>query len=360
MKSLFNQRHASVLFVVFLCIVSLECQTLTIPIKFKNASLIIQTTYGSKHCKIEAAAVFTKCSTIISIDQMDEQDQPENCGSFQTGNTALGTPIFISLFQMSNVQSYIHFQVPSKKQYLEFGQKELCFGYDSFDFANSVIRDMYDFGLVNQPIAFLTLNQVLQVQDTDEIAGEIDLGQPNKLSIKDGEQLAILKSANKKNFYYAVASSQKIQFLGQPVKLSTENISFNVNSPYYAISSETLYYIIKQLKENSIDYEIENRQKRVKGIQDSKMISVSDITKLSDIQVELIKDDNTALIINIKPSQYTRKLDDNKYELLFDTYLGVIDFSLGNTIFETYYIGFNQANGKVLLAKRSAQIISKM
>ncbi|EAR99345.2 hypothetical protein TTHERM_00131130 (macronuclear) [Tetrahymena thermophila SB210] len=289
---------------------------------------------------------------------MDEQNQSENCGSFQTGSTALGIPIFISLFYMSNVQSYIHFQVPDKKQYLDFGKKELCFGYNSFDFANSVIRDLYDFGQIDQPVTFLTLNKVLQNQNTDEIIGQIDIGQPNMLSIRDGEQLAILKSVINKNFYFAVASNQKIQFLGSPVKLSTENVSFKFNSPYYAISSETYFYIVKQLKENKIDYLIEKRQIRNKEVQDSQMISVSDITKLSDIQVELIKEeDNTTFTVIIKPSQYTRKLDVNKYELLFDTYLGVIDFSLGNTIFETYYIGFNQANGKVLIAERSIQNI---
>ncbi|KAL4508508.1 hypothetical protein ABPG72_003812 [Tetrahymena utriculariae] len=353
------KQPAFVLFLIFLSILSLQFQTLTISLKSKDSSLIIETTYGANHCQIEAVAVFTKCSTIISIEQKDEQNLPESCGSFQTGSTALGIPIFISLFQMSNVQSYIHFQIPDEKQYLDFGKKELCFGYNSFDFANSAIRDLYDFGLINQPVAFLTLNQVLQVQNTNKIVGQIDLGQPNNLLIKDGEQLTILKAVNKKNFYYyAVFSMQSIQFLGQAVKLPTENISFNFNSPYYAISSETYFYIIKQLKDNNIDYLIQNRQKRDKDVQDSNMISVSDITKLSDIQVELIKEDNTLLKINIKPSQYTRKLDSNKYEMLFDTYLGIIDFSLGNTIFETYYLGFNQANGKVLIAERSTQNIS--
>ncbi|KAL4456851.1 hypothetical protein ABPG74_014489 [Tetrahymena malaccensis] len=335
---------------LFCMLIQTETQSIKIPLKFKDKKLVLSADFGQNQCYIDAEIQFNLCSSIVS-DLKDNQFT-NNCGSENTGEIDLltGDQVFIAPFNLNGFRTSLSFNVPSSNQTLNYGKKSLCFGFGSYEL-QSVLRNMFNQGQIKQPIAYLYLDDVLQNEKTGDIIGFIELGELSYPKFQKHDYLKYLQSGNRGS-YYSIKNVQQFQFLGQTFKLSTNQSHFNFNSPYYSFSADVIQQILVTFKRKDIQYSIKTNPQKESS--DKSMYIVPYIDQLDDIQVIFTEESTQySYSISISPEIYSRKIENDDYELLFEAIDSGIDFRFGNTIFQSYYVGFNQIDNKIQVAKRA-------
>ncbi|EAR99346.1 transmembrane protein, putative (macronuclear) [Tetrahymena thermophila SB210] len=350
------QRRIYFLLVLFvLCIlIQTEAQSIKIPLRFKDNKLVLSTAFGKNQCQIDAEIQFNLCTSIIS--KLSDNQSTDNCGSESTGEIDLltGDNIYVAPFDLNGLKTSLTFNIPSPDQTLNYGLKSLCFGFGSYQL-QSVLRNLFNQGQIKQPIAYLYLDNVLQNQKKGDVTGFIELGELYQPKIQKSDYLKYLISGNRGS-YYSIKNVLQFQFLGQTFNLSTNQSHFNFNSPYYSFSTEVIQQILKTFKKKDIQYKIKaNPQKQSS---DKSMYIVPYIDQMDDIQVIFTQESTEySYTISISPETFSRKIENDDYELLFEEVDSGIDFRFGNTIFQSYYFGFNQLDNKIQVAKRGKQKI---
>ncbi|KAL4500680.1 hypothetical protein ABPG72_003104 [Tetrahymena utriculariae] len=124
---------------------------------------------------------------------------------------------------------------------------------------------------------------------------------------------------------------------------------FDVESRFHILSINMFPSLLQTFDKQEIGYSYQNEN-----------AFLSSIEKLKDITLSLIAEDNSPFVVRLKSVQYTSQLPNGQYQLLFRQKIHNAAFIFGNTIFESYSVGFNKDKQQVLIAERSQQISSQI
>ncbi|KAL4484837.1 hypothetical protein ABPG74_020014 [Tetrahymena malaccensis] len=317
----------------------INCTPDTVSISLKISELdylIIPTKYGSSQCEVNLLPLIDYCSNVIT--------QPaNNCGATLIGeNSFVGGKQYIAKFQLGKVETNLNFTNPDVKSSF-YREKALCFGEIFNPSQDNVVEELYQQGIIKEQKFYVQVNST---NATLGVIGSIEIGSPNLSLIKRGSKLVNLKHYSQ-NSAYSTPSNRSLKYGKLPLNYG-DLVTFDLLSPYIKIGIFAVNSIIQQLQEEGIGY-----QYHYGTINEDYLFNVDSIEKLQNISLNVIAQDETPFTITIKPQDYTRKLQNGKYQVLLYPLMYNIQINLGYSILQSYYVGFDLATQSYIITEKS-------
>ncbi|KAL4467441.1 hypothetical protein ABPG72_011039 [Tetrahymena utriculariae] len=323
---------------LLLSCISCSSDTISVPLKISQQDyLIIPAKYGQ--CQVNLLPLVGFCSNVLTAQYSNE---PFVCGAHLIGeNSFVGGRQFVAEFQLGNVQANLNFTNPNSTSSF-YKERALCFGEKDFPNQDNVVEELFLQGLIKEQRFYIQINSTNASQD---VIGSIDIGSPNFSLIKKGSKLVNLKHYSQ-NSAYSTPSDRSLKYGDIQLNYGTV-IGFDLQSPFSQIGEFAINSIVGQLQKESIGYEYHFGAKSGDYI-----FNVDSIEKLQSISLNAIIQDGKPFTITIKPQNYTRKLQNGKYQVLLYP-LQYSDFiSLGYTILQSYYLGFDLPTQSYLISEK--------
>ncbi|EAR86111.1 transmembrane protein, putative (macronuclear) [Tetrahymena thermophila SB210] len=328
---------------IFLCSSYISCQSdvISLPLKInKSDQLVIPSKFGSKsQCEIELLPLIGYCSNVIT----QSKDQSKTCGATAIGqNSFVQGQEYVTKFQLGNLTANLNFTNPDSKSSF-YGEQALCFGSIFDNQQDNIIQELASQGVIQQQQFFVNVNST---NSTKGVVGSIDVGSPNLSLIKKGQKFVQLKHYNG-NSDYSTPSDFSLKY--GDLKLNYGTVAgFDLYSPYISIGIFQLNSIVKQIQDEGIQYEYHCEQSDLSTYK----FNVDSIEKLKDISLNLIATSGQPFKITLKPQQYTRKQENGKYQVLLFPLIYSSYISLGYTVLQSYYVGFDVPSQSYLISEK--------
>ncbi|EAR89160.2 transmembrane protein, putative (macronuclear) [Tetrahymena thermophila SB210] len=310
--------------ILILIISALGCavsKQITVPLRLsKSKSLQVRSNYSTAKCQVDFFISINYCNNSIE----NSKEVLEKCGSKYVENNA-------------NQKGYDY-----KSKFL-LGDKSYELTVTSPHTDKSPFYFM-DIAFYAQKL-FITLNSTAPSSD-NQIIGQLDFGTPdisiasinNFVQIKYQYSVVSYKATSKNYFNY-----------GQEQIQSDDTIYFNLDSAFTGISIESFQKLLSLLEQQDVAYEF---------ITEKNALFVNSVDKLQALQFVLSQKDDRPYILTINPTQYTKKLSENKFQIMIQPiYTKGFSF-LGYNVLESYYVGFDLSTKSVLITEKK-QVLSE-
>ncbi|KAL4467440.1 hypothetical protein ABPG72_011038 [Tetrahymena utriculariae] len=325
---------------LLLSCISCSSDTVSVSLKISGQGyLIIPAKYGSSQCETNLLPLVSFCSNFIT----QSSEESDFCGvTFIGENYYVGGKQYAAQFQLGNAQAKLNFTNPYK-QSSSYLKNALCFGKKDSSNQDNVVEELFQQGFIKEQRFYVQVNST---NATQGVIGSIDIGSPNLSLIKKGSQLVYLKH------YGTIYATPLDRFLyyGDAYldQGSGVGVGFDLQSPYTQIGIASINFIVKQLQEQSIGYEY-----HFDTTNKDYTFNVDSIEKLKNISLNVITYNESQFKITIKPQDYTRKLQNGKYQVLLYPLTQSTFISLGYSVLQSYYIGFDLATQTYLISEKS-------
>ncbi|KAL4468813.1 hypothetical protein ABPG74_005316 [Tetrahymena malaccensis] len=317
-------------------------QSLTVPLNFKqNGSLYFTlkyNSYGFKECQVNLIPSIYYCSNVITQTAQEAKE----CGSIDLGyNAQIQGEDYISNFQIGDQQVPLIYTSPNQQSHF-YGQNELCFSLQDDRSQANALDYLYQKKFIAEKQVFFSLNSQHSLSQPLP-AGKMDIGAADISLINQDSDLVYLKSFGLQNSF-STPINRDLKFGNILLSNNPQLAQFDIESRFHVLSIYTFPSLLQAFDSQGIEYCSENEN-----------IFLPSIEKLKDITLSLISEDNSPFVVRLNPQQYTQQLSNGQYQLLFKQQIHNAAFIFGNTIFESYYVGFNKDKKQVLIAKKSQQ-----
>ncbi|EAS00077.2 transmembrane protein, putative (macronuclear) [Tetrahymena thermophila SB210] len=344
-----NQRKNNLNLIIASVVIILGCSQafaskVTIPLKQnKDGAIFFPVQYGSQKCEVNVFPVFNQdCYNIIS----SSSHQTNLCGAQYIGvDSYTNQPNYSTEFQLGNVKANLLFVSPDNEQ---IEKRQLCFSYQQFK-QDNVIVELFEDKLIQNQITYINLNSTtLQNVGDDMIVGSLEIGEPDASLIKQDYsfvELAVYTIPDKQ-FYSSYCRGAV--YSGYPLGAHVY-AHFNIDSPFTQLPSESVNQILKIFDQDNIKY-------RVIQVATSKHadIVLSSVDKLQPLYIYLQRRYGKIYTITLQPYQLYRQLRSGEYQLLIQQQSDDLNYiAFGNTIFDTYYLGFDFQNHSVQIVEKA-------
>ncbi|EAS07754.1 transmembrane protein, putative (macronuclear) [Tetrahymena thermophila SB210] len=324
---------------------------LEIPLKFdrEENSILFNANFGTENCKIEAKAEFYYCSNEIDFIRTDYR-KIQTCGAVPSGTTTYGVNDYEAQFQMGNFQARVVFAQYNTLDNLNLTlyTRSLCFGKVNDDTKQlSLLKQLNQEGLISQPRVYITFfNKYLSYFTSDDIIGQINLGEPNPEFIKKGSSFVKMYVDKSDTYVYDCTfySNGETTYFGQKIS-GYKKYYINFDSALSSIDLNVFEQMLAILKERG--YQI-----TVSGIGIFKEYYIDTIEGLEPIKITILTEDMSPYILSLVPSVYTKKIVDGIYRLMFKVIDGERAFIIGNQILTSYYFAYDANTQNTFFAER--------
>ncbi|KAL4500679.1 hypothetical protein ABPG72_003103 [Tetrahymena utriculariae] len=319
-------------------------QTLVVPLSTNQNGKLYFTLknqqYGFKECQVNFIPSISECTNVVTQTAQEAKE----CGSVLIGpNTQVQGDDYLSTFQIGDQFAQIIYTAPNQQSSF-YGENELCFSILNGKLESNALDQLFKKQLISEKQVFFSLN-TLQNQNQPIPAGRMDIGAPDISLIKQGSNLVYLKSFGLENIYSAPVN-RDLKFGDVPLS-SVQVAEFDIESRFHILSIFTYPSLLQAFESQGIEYSYQNDN-----------VFLPSIEKLQVITLSLITEDSQPFVVRLNPQQYTQQLPNGQYELLFKKQIRNAAIIFGNTIFESYYVGFNKDKQQIVIAEQqySSQI----
>ncbi|EAR89165.1 transmembrane protein, putative (macronuclear) [Tetrahymena thermophila SB210] len=316
------------------CVVSKQ---ITVPLRLsKDNQLYFSSNYGSAQCQVDFFISINHCNN--SIQQSN--DVLEKCGAkYVEKSPQYNGKNYKSKFQLGDQSYELTVTSPNTDKSSFYGYSILCLGFIKYDFQLNAIQQLHASKQIAEQKFFITLNNTAP-SSVDQVIGQLDFGTPDTSIASINNFVQIKKQYSVVSYG---AESKNYFNYGQEQIQSDDTIYFNLDSAFTGISIESFQKLISLLEQQGVAYEF---------ISEKNALFVNSIDKLQALQFVLSQVDNKPYILTINPTQYTKKLSDNKFQIMIQPqYTKGFSF-LGYNVLESYYVGFDLSTKSVLIAEK--------
>ncbi|KAL4436210.1 hypothetical protein ABPG74_018194 [Tetrahymena malaccensis] len=303
-----------------------------------NDQLYITSKFGENSCEVDLIPNLSYCSNSISVIP----SYAKSCGSQIIGqNSFVEGDEYSAKFQLGQIETNLNFTIPNPSSSF-FGSKDLCFGAVLQEDQDNVIAQLFSIKLILDQKFYININDV---SSQSGVVGSIELGYPNQSLIKEGSNFVSLLSAQAQSSSgYFSYSNRNLTYGGQQLIGGTSAV-VSLNDPFLQISNFSFKSLLQTFLIQGINYTyLPNQNYRV---------LLQSIEKLQDISIDLVAEDNSIYTLNIKPKDYTRQLENGQYQLLIFPTFYSNTISLGYSVLQSYYLGFDLLTQTVLVAEKA-------
>ncbi|KAL4468818.1 hypothetical protein ABPG74_005321 [Tetrahymena malaccensis] len=292
-------------------------------------------TYGKNKCYADFLPSINFCSNVIGETTQRVQYR---CGaSYVNRDEFFNFFNYQAQFVLGDTYAVLDFGSPNY-QSMFYGDSKLCFGFYEDERQHNVLVQLYKAGLIQQQRMYVALNYT-SVRDA---AGKIDMGDYDKYQLYN-EFFVKLKGSPGESQYSAL-SNGNLNYGIQKLK-GADKVFFSLETPYTKLSIIAFTEILSAFSNQGIRYTYLQSQNH--------SLFVPSIDNLQNITLELLVEDDTTYKITLTPQQYTSRLQSGLYKVLFyPEYTFINQITLGYTVFQPYYIGFDLIDRQVRIAKK--------
>ncbi|KAL4468811.1 hypothetical protein ABPG74_005314 [Tetrahymena malaccensis] len=324
----------------------IQASKITIPLRqYDSGDLYINTSYGTQDCEIDIFVQFNyECYNIIS----NPLHQTDVCGAKYIGEESYFTkkPNYSALFQLGSTLATLQFIVSN--EFNDIGRRTLCFSSQSNNQDNAFVQ-LYDEKLISKQIAYINLNRntLDRDGDDDQIVGALDIGEPDLSLVKEGSTFVELQKSKYEDRGDYTSNCKGVTYSGQNLDIySFTHINFN--SPFTVLNLKGVNKILQTFNQKNIKYRIDQPSKNK-----SPLIYLPSVEQLEPLQFYFQTVEGNDFTITLQPSQFYKLLPSGEYQLLIQSQLPSQNFqSIGNTVFQTYYIGFDFQQQSIHIAEK--------
>ncbi|EAS04753.1 hypothetical protein TTHERM_00465010 (macronuclear) [Tetrahymena thermophila SB210] len=326
--------------ILLITIALLSCalsERISVPLKLNNNNQLYLTANvgSSAQCQVDFLLSINTCNSSIQ----KSAKELEQCGVEFVGlNPYFKGLNYQSKIQLGSQQKVLNFTAPNGSKSQFYGESVLCLGFQRFDFELNTLLQLYQTKQISDQKFFITLNNLANSQ-TGQVIGQIDFGAPDT-------SITTSQFVNIKNVFNIISfdALSRDYFTYGSAKIYTQtSVYFNLDSPFSGIPNNSFQLLLNILMQQGISYELDSQLNT---------LYVKSIEQLQDITIQLVQSDSKTFLLTLKPTEYTRKTADGKFQvLIYPVFSQQQSFYLGYTALQSYYIGFDLQSQSISIAQ---------
>ncbi|EAR89166.2 transmembrane protein, putative (macronuclear) [Tetrahymena thermophila SB210] len=298
--------------------------------------------YGKNKCYVNLLPSINFCSNVIHEFSFRVQYQ---CGASYVDNDDFFNSFnYKAQFELGNSYAVLDFGIPTQ-QSMFYGDNKLCFGFYEDERQHNVLVELYKAGLIQYQRMYVALNST----SAGLFAGKIDMGDYDKYQLYNSFFVQLKSSPGQSQ--YSAISNGNLNYGSQKLK-GANIVFFSLETPYTTLPITAFTEILSIFKKLDIRYTYLYNQDHT--------LLIPSIESLQNITLELLVEDDTSYKITLTPKQYTKQLSSGQYKVLFQPeYTLINQITLGYTVFQPYYIGFDLLDRQIRIAQKVQDIFSQ-
>ncbi|KAL4500678.1 hypothetical protein ABPG72_003102 [Tetrahymena utriculariae] len=318
---------------------------MTVPLRqYDSGDFYINASYGTQDCEIDLFVEFAQgCYNIIS----NPLHQTDVCGAKYIGEESYFTkkPNYSALFQLGSTSATLQFILSN--EFNDIGRRTLCFSSQS-NYQNNAFVQLYENKLISKQIAYINLNRTSFYNTNDQIVGTLDIGEPDLSLVKQGSILIELQKSKYGDLGDYSSNCKGATYSGQNLEVYAFT-HINFNSPFTLLNLKGLNKILQTFNQKNIKYRIDQPSQYK-----SPFIYLPSVEQLQPLQFQFQSVEGNDFTITLQPYQFYNLLPSGEYQLLIQSQLPSQNYqSIGNTVFQTYYIGFDFQQQSIHIAEKA-------